>query len=188
MQFRLVLCGSILLIIGLVAFTSIPNLHRTTIYQAQPLPDQSPMTIPGNGATQIAENLTLFQEGQNLLQINITVKTNLGQSSTILLKIFPENDTSSCLNSQRPFLLNQEVSNQTLQAPIKNSGRYCFDFENLASQDPKTVSMTASIIANSIQEHAANDGAMNMAGLGIGAIGFLMALVGVLKKTVIPWE
>ncbi len=188
MQFKLFLLGAILLVCGLLAYSSIPNIHTFTIYQAQPLPEQAPMVIPGNGATQIAKNLTLFQESQNQLQVNITVKSELDQSSTVLLKIFRGNDTASCLNPQKPYLVDEEVSNQTLRTPIRNSGLYCFDFENLASQNPKTVTMTASINANSIQEHIANDGGINMGGLGIAAIGFLLATVGLAKKTVIPWE
>ncbi len=188
MQFKLVLLGAILLVIGLLAYSSIPNIHKTSIFQSQPLPAQAPVIVPGNGATQIAKNLTIFQGRQNQLQINVTVTSSPAQASTVVLKIFQGNDTKSCLDPQKSYLVNQDVSNQTLSPSVNNSGLYCFDFENLASKNPRTVTIAASINTNFVQVQVANDGEMNIAGLGLGAFGFLVALFGISRKTVIPWE
>lgn len=188
MQFKLVLLGTILLVIGLVAYTAIPNIHRTPVFQATPLPSLTPLTVPASGATQIARNLTLVQGGQNQLQINITVTSTPPQPSTLVVKVFQGNNTRSCLDPQKSYLVNQEVSNATLQTPVNNSGLYCFNFENLDSQNPKTVTMTASVNSNFVQVQVTNDGGMNLVGLGLAAFGFLVALVGFARKTVIPWE
>ena len=189
MQFKLFLLGGILLAIGLIAYASIPNVHQTQISESQPLSAQDPMTVPAAGDSEVVNNLTLYQGRQNQLQTNITVTSKLGQARTILFQLYPKNQTGSCLNQPKTYLVNQEITNQSfLQTPVTSSGNYCFIFRNENSPISKIVQLTATINTSFVQVQVTNDGGMNMAGLGVSAFGFLVAIFGVSRKTVIPWE
>ncbi len=189
MQFKLVLLGAILLAAGLIAYSSIPNVHRTLILQTLPLPSSEPVQVLAGGLVETTDNLALVSGRQNYLQVNLTVISSPGQGSPILFQVFLKNQTGSCLDTkQHSYLLNQEVSNRSLQAPIFNPGQYCFVFDNEGLNSSKTILFETSIRASMEQVQITNDGEMNIIGLVAGGLGFLILVAGFLKKTVIPWE
>lgn len=189
MRFKLFLLGGILLAIGLIAYTAIPNVHQTQISESQPLSAQDPITVPALGDSEVSSNLTLYQGKQNQLQTNVTVTAKPGQARTILFQLYPKNQTSSCLAQPKTYLVNQEITNQSLlQTPVTTSGNYCFVFRNENSPITKTVLLAATINTSFVQVQVTNDGGMNLAGLGVSAFGFLVAIFGASRKTVIPWE
>jgi hypothetical protein len=189
MQFKLVLFGALLLAAGLIAYTSIPNVHRTLVLQTLAQPSPEPIQVPAGGLVETTDNLTLVSGRQNYLQVNLTVLSSPGQGSPIVFQAFQKNQTGSCLDTrQHSYLLNQEVSNQSLQAPIFNPGQYCFVFDNEGSNTAKRILIATSISSSLEQIQITNDGEMNIIGLVAGGIGFLILAAGFLKKTVIPWE
>ena len=183
------LFGAILLAAGLIAYSSIPNVHRTLILQTLPLPSSAPVQVPAGGLVETTDNLTLVSGRQNYLQVNLTVISSPGQGSIILFQVFQKNLTGSCLDTrQHSYLLNQEVSNRSLQSPIFIPGQYCFVFDNEGSSEAKTILIATSISTSMEQVQITNDGEMNIIGLVAGGLGFLILVAGFLKKTVIPWE
>ena len=52
----------------------------------------------------------------------------------------------------------------------------------------KTILLATAISSNFERIQVANDGEMNFVGLVAGALGFLILVAGLMKKTVIPWE
>ncbi len=145
--------------------------------------------VPGAGIVEITYNLTLVPERRNELLANITVTSDSGQSTALLFEIFQRNQTQSCLSvNPRFYLASQEISNESLRIPISRSGSYCFVFDNEASQAYKTVLLATSVSSTFDEVRVSNDGEVNIAGLGVGALGLLLALAGFFKKTIIPWE
>jgi len=189
MQFKLVLLGAILLAGGLIAYSTIPNVHTTPIFQTIQLPSSEPLQLPAGGVVEVPQNLSVVDTRQNTLVMNLTIVSSPGQSNTFLFQVFRNNGTRSCLDAtQRSYIFNREVTNGSFQAPIPNSGKYCFVFDNEASTGAKTIVLKTSISSNFDQVQIANDGQMNFMGLFTGAFGFLVLLAGALRKTVIPWE
>ena len=188
MQFKLVLFGGILLVAGLLAYMAIPNVHTASILQTLPLPS-SAIQVPPGGLVEVVQNLSLVSGRQNSLIVNLTLVSNPGQASGVLFQVFQKNQTRSCLDSRpQAYLVNQEVSNQSLRVPVSSSGPYCFVFDNEGSPAAKTVQIATSISSNYELVTVSNDGEMNIMGLGAGALGFLILVGGLLRKTVIPWE
>ncbi len=189
MQFKLVLCGVVLLAAGLIAYSSIPNVHRTLILQTVPLPSVEPIQIPAGGLVEISHNLSFVSGRQNNLLINLTVISSPGDRGVILFRVFQKNQIVSCQDTkQQSYVVNQDVANQSLRAPVVSPGPYCFAFDNYGSRGAKTVLMATSISSSFEQVSVANDGEMNLMGLGTGALGFLVVIAGFFRKTVIPWE
>ena len=189
MQFKLVIFGAILLTAGLLAYATIPNVHTISILQTLPLPASDPIPIPARGLVEIVQNVSLVAGRQNTLIINLTISSAPGQPPAVLFQVFQKNQTRSCLETrQQSYLVNQEVSNGTFQAPISRSGPYCFVFDNEGSIGAKTILITTSINSSFEQVKVTNDGEMNLMGLVAGALGFLVVFAGFMKKTVIPWE
>ena len=121
--------------------------------------------------------------------MNLTIISTPGQSNTLLFQVFHNNETRSCPDTtQRSYLFNREVTNGSFQAPISDSGKYCFVFDNEASTGAKTIMLTSSVSSNFDQVQVSNDGEMNLAGLVAGAFGLLVLIAGAMKKTIIPWE
>jgi len=121
--------------------------------------------------------------------MNMTITSSSGQPALLLFQIFQKNETRSCTNTTTPpYIFNQEVTNGTFRATIPRSGQYCFIFDNESSQGPKTITLATAISSSFEQVQVANDGEMNIVGVVAGALGFLILVAGLMKKTVIPWE
>ncbi len=188
MQFRLVILGVALLVVGLVAYSSIPNVHRTPVLITQSIMAED-LSIKAGWSETVAKNITIFEDKQNDLRVNITVTAQSGELATLMFQVFPRNNSMSCSTTQpTSFLVSQKVSNETLLVPMNSTGTYCFIFDNEDYPTSKTASVSAFLDTRSEQVLVAKDGGANTAGLGLGAFGFLVLLYGVTRKTVIPWE
>ncbi len=189
MQFKLVLLGALLLSGGLIAYMTIPNVHTTPILQTLPLPTSDPFQIPARSVLEVPQNLSVVTTRHNTLLINLTIISAPGQSSSLLFQVFQKNETRSCPNTtERAYIFNQEVTNGSFRASIPGSGQYCFVFDNGSSIGAKTILLATAIRSNFERIQIANDGEMNLVGLVAGALGFLILVAGLMKKTVIPWE
>jgi len=78
--------------------------------------------------------------------------------------------------------------NSSLLAPLHSPGPYCFVFDNEGSTEAKTIMVTTSTISSFEQVQNTNDGVLNIVGLVMSALGFLVLVAGFMRKTVIPWE
>ena len=189
MKFTVILIGIILLIVGVLAYSSIPNIHNIPVQASQTI--SSPQTIqlnPGYLAEK-PENISVFPDKQNQLRVNITVTLESGELSSVQFKLFADNGQNCISNDQRGgCLVNQNVSNETLTIPLNASSTYYFVFDNTGSDTPKRVLFSSSLHGTSFKTIVSNDGSINFVGIGVGAAGLLVALYGVSRKTVIPWE
>jgi hypothetical protein len=190
MKFGLVVGGAFLLIIGLVAYSMIPNFHTVPIQSAQMIVNPRPIAISSASLSETPQNVTLFPGKENDLLVNLTVSTQSGGPSSVQFKLFPEGAFQSCMLASQPrgCLVNQAVSNATLRIPLNASTTYYFGFDNSGSSSPKQVMLSASLVGTSVSTMVARDGGFNFAGLGMSLLGLLVALYGFFAKTVIPWE
>ncbi len=189
MQFKLVLVGIVLLVVGLVAYSSIPNVQRSPLLTTQAILGPEDIQVIGGSSVSIPKNVTVQSGSQNNLKVNLTVTTQLGALGTLRLQLFLRNSSSSCSITQpSKFLLDQKVSNATLVAPVNATGTYCFIFDNEDYPDDKVASVSAFLDTHSEKILVTRDGGANTAGLGLGAFGLLIFVYGVTKRTVIPWE
>jgi len=185
MQFKLVILGVVLLVVGLAAYSSIPNVHRTPVLTTQSIMAENLSIIAGSSVT-VPRNITILQGKQNELRVNITVTAQSGEPATLRFHIFLRNNSTSCSTTQpKSFLVSQNAS---LLVPMNSTGTYCFIFDNLDYPASKAASVSAFLDTRSEQVLVAKDGGANTAGLGLGAFGVLVLLYGATRKTVIPWE
>lgn len=190
MQFRLVMLGALLLTAGLIAYSAIPNVQRSPIVTTQDVMSEH-FSILANSSVTLSRYVAAAGE-QNKVIMNITVTGQQGEFEKIGLMIFLRNDSFLC-ETTRPqsYLVNQNVSNETLIVPVENAGTYCFVFVNNPNEQyvsSKAASVSAVLEKRSEQVSVSRNGSANMAGLGVGAFGFLVFVYGVARKTVIPWE
>src|SRR6266566_1290150 len=190
MKFGLVVGGAFLLIVGLLFYSMIPNLHMVQVKSAQMVVSPTPIPVSSKFLSATPENVTIFPGKENDLLVNITVFTQSGEPSSIKFKLFGEDSFQSCIVSsqQSACLVDQNVSNSTLRIPLNASTTYYFGLDNRDSSSPKQVLLSATLVASSVSTMVARDGGMNFAGLGMSMIGLLVTLYGVFAKTVIPWE
>jgi hypothetical protein len=182
--------GVSLLIIGLLAYSMIPNFHTIPVESAQMVVSPKLIPVSSTSLSETPENVTIFPGRENDLLVNMTVSTQTGAPSSIQFKLFLERDLQSCmLNAQQTgCLVNETVSNSSLKIPLNVSTTYYFGFDNRGSSSSKQVLLSATLIANSVNTLVARDGGWNFAGLGMSLIGLLVVFYGVFAKTVIPWE
>jgi len=190
MKFGLVVVGAFLLIAGLMAYSLIPNFHTVPLRSAQMVVSPTRIPVSAKFLSATPENVTIFPGKENDLLVNITVFTQSGEPPSIKFKLFAEGAFQSCIVSaqQSACLVDQNVSNSTLQIPLNASTTYYFDLDNRDSSSPKQVLLSATLVATSVSTLVARDGGMNFAGLGMSLIGLVVTLYGVFAKTVIPWE
>jgi len=190
MKFALVAGGAFLLIIGLLAYSMIPNFHNVPLESAQTVVNLKSIPVSSGSLSETPQNVTLFPGKENNLLVNMTVSTQTGAPSSIQFKLFAEGAFQSCMfgAEQRGCLVNQAVSNSTIRVPLNASTTYYFGFDNRGSGISKQVLLSATLVGSSVNTLVARDGGLNFAGLGMSLIGLLVTLYGVFAKTVIPWE
>src|SRR5438552_8846364 len=112
MKFGLVLAGSFLLIVGLLAYSMIPNFHAVPLQSAQMVVSSKPIPVSSDSLSETNVTVTVFPGRENELLVNLTVSTQSVPSS-IQFKFFPEGAFQSCMldSQQRGCLVNQTVSN-----------------------------------------------------------------------------
>ena len=191
MQFKLVIFGLAMLIIGLVAYTSIPAIHSTPLSRTQDVWVQGQFPVQGRSLVEEPRNVTIFSGMGNELRTNLTVTGPSGSTAAIHFQLLGMNKSSTCSASPQAtsILIDRTVSNQSsFILPLNMTGTYCFVFDNQASQQMKSIDITSRISGTAVQVQVARDGSANTAGLGLGAIGLVVAAYGYSRKTVIPWE
>ncbi len=191
MRFTFVLTGVVLLIVGLLAYATIPAIHTIPVETSQEIMGPKAVPVyPGYLSETPPENVTILPGKQNELRINVTVSLQNGGLSTIRLKLYTEDKAQYCLSAEQPTncLVNKTVSNETFTVPVNSSNTYRLAFDNTGSTSSKSVTFSLFLYGNSVQTIVAKDGSFNFVGLGLSAIGFLVVLYGASRKTVIPWE
>jgi hypothetical protein len=188
LQFKLVLLGAILLTVGLLAYSLVPNTHRTPVVTLQPVEGSQILQVPASTTLENARNVTILQGQDNLLLANITITNPSGTLSSLHFQLLASNSTNPCDSTGSKLLADRDVSNNSLTIPMTRSGAYCFVFDNVSSSTAKVVKATTIVQSSFIQVQVSNDGTANMAGVAMAAFGFLVALAGFARKTVIPWE
>src|SRR5229473_3744580 len=190
MKFGLVVGGALLLVAGLLAYSTIPNFHTVPLQSVQMIVNPKPIPVSSASLSETPENVTLFPGRENELLVNLTVSTQSGIPASIQFKFFAGGAFQNCMLSaeQRGCLVNQSVSNSTIRVTLNASTTYFFGFDNRGSGSSKQVLLSATLVGSSVNTLVARDGGLNFAGLGMSLIGLLVTLYGVFAKTVIPWE
>jgi len=190
MQFRLVAFGLALLIIGLVTYASIPAVHTTPVVNVQNVWVQNGLPIQAGGLVGQRKNITIFSGMNNELRGNLTISEPKGVASSVHFELLGMNKSQSCSPSSRPpaVLIDQLVSNQSFSIPLNATETYCFVFDNQSSQTLKNIDISVRAFGTTEQVLVTRDGSANTAGLGLGAVGLVVALWGYSRKSIIPWE
>jgi hypothetical protein len=181
--------GLALLVIGLVAYASIPTIHTTPIVNEQSVWTQEGILVQGQGLYETPRNITMFPGANNTLHVNVTQLQPTG-SSPIRFKLYELNKSQTCpATGESPVLIDRSLSDrQPFNLTLTSGGTYCFVFDNQDSQSPSSIDVSAWVSSQSDQVVVSRDGSANTAGLGLGALGLAVALYGYSRKTVIPWE
>jgi hypothetical protein len=196
LKFIILLVGISLILVGLLAYAIVPNLHLVPMSSNQLV--TSPASIPvGPGSeSETPQNLTLVVGKSNELVVNLTVTQATGTLSSIEFKFFAAHELGSCMQQTSPTgcLIDTTVSNQTIRIRLSASptspntpATYYFGFSN-RDANSKIVAISASLTTSSIETITARDGYLNFAALGLSALGLLVAVYGVAARTVIPWD
>ena len=190
MKFVAVLAGVSLIIIGLLAYGLIPNVHTVSIESRSTVSNPPPIVVNPNFQAETQQNVTIHAAKSNAMLLNLTVSSSSGGPSSIWLKVFTEPQIQNCTRETNPTgcLVDQSVSNQTVMVPLNASSTYYFYFDNRGSTSQKVVSLNASLLASSVNTFVARDGEMNFAGLMLGVLGLIVTVYGLVARTVIPWE
>jgi hypothetical protein len=190
MQFKLVAFGLGLLILGLTTYASIPAVHTTPVVEVRNVWVQNGFPVQAGSLVEQPKNITIFPGMKNELLANLTVSEPRGLASSVHFELLNMNKSQSCSPSSRPpaVLIDQLVSNGSFIIPLNATGTYCFVFDNQSSQTLKNIDITARVSGNSEQVLVARDGSANTAGLGLGALGLVVAIYGYSRKSIIPWE
>ena len=179
-----------MLIVGLVAYASIPSVHTTPVVNSQNVWVQNGFPIQAGSLVEQPRNITIFSAMNNHLRLNLTVSEPNGVGSSIHFELLGMNKSQSCSPSSRPptVLIDQSVTNQSFNIPLNATGTYCFVFDNQSSPTLKNIDISALALGTTEQILVARDGSANTAGLGLGAVGLVVALYGCSRKSIIPWE
>ena len=179
-----------MLIVGLVAYASIPAVHTTPVVNVQNVWVQNGFPVQAGSLVEQPKNITIFSGMKNELRANLTISEPQGVASSIHFELFGMNKSQSCSPSSRPpaVLIDQLVSNQSFNVPLNETGTYCFVFDNHSSQKLKSIDISARVSGTTELVLVARDGSANTAGLGLGALGLVVALYGYSRKNIIPWE
>jgi hypothetical protein len=190
MKFIAVLVGVTLLIIGLLAYSTIPNFHSVPVQSNLPIAIPEPIVVNPNALSETQQNVTVLSGKSNEMILNLTVSTGSGSLSSIRFKLFTEPELGNCMRETNPTgcIVDASVSNQTMAIPLNASTTYWFGFDNKDSSSPKTVLVSASLLTTWVDRAVTRDGELNFAALALGGFGLIVALYGVAAKTVIPWE
>jgi hypothetical protein len=168
----------------------IPNIHTVPVQSSLPLTGPKPIVVNPNSADLQTQNVTILPGKNNEMLVNLTVSSGPGNLSSIQFKLFTEPELGSCMRETNPTgcIVDENVSNQTIEIPLNASTTYYFGFDNKDPSNTKTVLLSASLFASSVNRVVARDGELNFAALVLGGFGLLVAVYGVAAKTVIPWE
>jgi hypothetical protein len=179
-----------LLAIGLVAYSTIPNVHTIPVQSTTPLAGPTKILVNPNFESETHQNVTVLPGKSNTMLVNLTVSNMAGGPTSIQFKLFTGPEFGTCMQETNPTgcIVNENVSNQTISVPLNASTTYYFGFDNRDPSNSKTVLLSSSLLATSVVRVISRDGDLNYAALALGGFGLLVALYGIVAKTVIPWE
>ena len=179
-----------MLIVGLVTYASIPSVHTTPLVNEQNVWVQNGFPIQASSLVEQPKNITVFSGMDNHLTVNLTVSEPRGAVSSVHFELLGMNKSQSCSPTSRPpmVLIDQFATNQSFNIPLNATGTYCFVFDNQSSPTLKNVDISARIFGTTEQVLVARDGSANTAGLGLGAVGLVVAIYGCSRRSIIPWE
>ena len=183
--------GLLMLTLGLVIYSSIPNIHNTQTISARELSGPKQEVVPGGVVLTRPLNVTLDVGGNPRMIVNVTVKPTSGEGlSQLDIRISNKANKNSCVSAEPPSdcLYEKTVSNASIEVPLNTSGSYYFVLDNTPSSQEKIVSYAISIKLDMTGEYATHDGPANWLGLSLGAIGTLGVVYGLSRKTIVPWE
>lgn len=148
------------------------------------------IVVSPNFESETSQNVTVLPGKDNTMLVNLTVSNMAGGPASIQFKIFTGAQLGNCMQETDPTgcIVNENVSNQTISAPLNASTTYYFGFDNRDPSNSKTVLLSSALLATSVATVVARDGDLNYAALALGGFGLLVMLYGVVAKTVIPWE
>ena len=169
---------------------SIPAVHTTPVVNVRNVWVQQGFPIQAGSLVEQPKNITITSGMSNEFRANLTVSEPNGAASAIHFQLLGMNKSQTCSPSSRPpaVLMDQVVSNQSFSIPLNATETYCFVFDNQSSHAVKSIDISARVIGSTQQVIVAHDGTANTAGLGLGALGFAVALYGYSRKSTIPWE
>src|SRR5260370_9737576 len=90
MKFALVVGGAFLLILGLLAYSMIPNFHNVPLESAQTVVNLKSIPVSSASLSETPQNVTLFPGKENNLLVNMTVSTQTEAPSSLQFKRFAE--------------------------------------------------------------------------------------------------
>ena len=165
-------------------------MHTTPVVNEQNVWVQDGFPVQAGSLVEQPKNITAFSGMNNELRANVTVSEPGLGTSTIRFELLAMNNSQTCSPSPRPptVLVDQTVANESFNIPFKATGTYCFVFDNQGSQSSKTVNISARVLGSTERVLIARDGSANTAGLGLGALGLVVAIYGYSRKSIIPWE
>ena len=173
-----------------MAYSVIPNVHTIPVQSSVPIAGPARVVVNPGFESETHQNVSIMSGQTNMLIIDLTVTTGSGNLSSIQFKLFTEPELGNCMQVSSPTgcIVNRSVSNQTISVPLNASSTYFFGFTNNDSDSSKTVVLSSSLLATSVNRVVARDGTLNYAGLALAGLGLMVSLYGLAAKTVIPWE
>jgi hypothetical protein len=186
-----VIIGLLILALGSGIYLSIPNVHNTQTTSAKDLAGPKQEVVPAGVVLWRPLNITVDGRGNPRLEVNVTVKPTSGEvSSQLDIRISNEENKNSCVIAQPPSncMYEKTVSNSSIELPLNASGSYYLVLDNTPSSQEKMVSYAIGIKSDQTGEYTTRDGFANWFGLSLGAVGSLVVIYGLSRKTIIPWE
>src|SRR5260370_4015698 len=102
MKFALVVGGAFLLILGLLAYSMIPNFHNVPLESAQKVVNLKSIPVSSASLSETPQNVTVFPGKENNLLVNMTVSTQTGAHSSIQFTLFAEGAFQRCMFRPEP--------------------------------------------------------------------------------------
>lgn len=190
MRLPIFILGLCLVLCGILSYSFTSNIHSATLERTDTLPLNSVLAVNSQSISVTPENVSVDQSiNSTLLNLNLTVVKESGELSSVIFKLAIHDNYQNCLNNQvGTCLVHREITNDTLRVPLHISSVYYFILDNTGSDQAKKVSVLASTVSVSITNTTSKDGIFNFSGLGLGILGAFISIIGIAKKTIIPWE
>src|SRR5258708_7246670 len=151
MKFALVVGGAFLLILGLLAYSMIPNFHIVPLESTQMVVSLKPIPVSSASLSETPENVTLFPGKENSLVVNMTVSTQTRAPSSILFRTLCVGGFQSSMRiaGQRGCLVTKSVSNSTIRVSLNASTTYYFGFNKRGSGSSEQRLLSAPLVGSS---------------------------------------
>jgi hypothetical protein len=178
------------LVVGLIAYALVPAVHTTPDVNEQNVWVQDGFPVQAGSLVEQPKSINISSGMENELRLNVTVSKPGAGLSSIRFELLAMNNSQLCSSSAHPstILFDQTISNKSFNIPLNVTGTYCFVFDNQGPQPLKNINISARAVGTTQNVTIARDGTANTAGLGLGALGLVVALYGYSRKTIIPWE